>query len=249
MNLQVRIAIVWISIIASIVYAIDSNNFINKKECDQIIDNGFIKVCYSYDMKAPKAVSYLLQGDLVNELNIEERPPYRSEPAIDTQYRTYSSDYTNSGYDRGHLAPDASFDWSQESLYAVYTMANIIPQAPKVNHYTWSKAERYARYVAVQRSSVNVINVMKYETTPKRIGSHHIAVPSGYYKILYSDDQNYTMCLYYRNDNNITVSEDRLRDHEVNCNTLYPHNNDSMFVIPILIQEPSPHMVTIPIVL
>ena len=223
-------------LIISPIYAITAEDFINVEKCNQIIDNGFIRICYSYDLKAPKAVSYVLQGDLVNEVNIEERPYFKSEQTISSEYRAYYADYTNSGYDRGHLAPDAAFDWSQESLNAVYTLANIIPQARKVNRYTWTKAERYARFVAVQRTSVNVLNVVKYESTPKRIGSHGISVPSGYYKVLYSDDQSYTKCLYYKNDNNITTSEDKLRNHEVNCDELYPPKpiTDFSFLIPIL---------------
>ena len=200
---------------------INSDDFINANKCDQIVNNGFIKICYDYNLKSPTAVSYTLQGDLVNELDIDERPRFKSEQTISRAYRAYYSDYTHSGYDRGHLAPDASFDWSQESLEAVYTLANIIPQAPKINRYTWIKAERYERFVAVQRTTVNVINIVKFDTIPKRIGSHGISVPSGFYKVLYSEDQNYTRCLYYENDNNITISEDRLADHDMDCKEIY----------------------------
>jgi len=65
---------------------------------------------------------------------------------------------------------------------------------------------------------VNIINVVKYPDTPERIGDHGIAVPEGYYKVLYNKDQNFTRCLYYENDNNITTSEDNLGDHVVDCN-------------------------------
>lgn len=214
--------------------AISSQDFINSSDCNQIVDKTFITICYDYDLKAPKAVSYTLQGDLVNEVNIEKRPYFKVEKTIDPNYRASYSDYTKSGYDRGHLAPDASFDWSQESLDAVYTLANIIPQARKVNRYTWTKAERYARFIAVSLGEVNVINVVKYASNPPRIGKHGIAVPSGYYKVLYSTDQTYTKCLYYANDNNITTSEDRLRSHEIDCNELVPVKKDYSFLIPIL---------------
>ena len=196
---------------------IDANQFINNKDCNQTIDKEFITICYDYKLKAPKAVGYTLYGDLVNELNIKKRPSFKVEREIDRKYRASNADYSGSGYDKGHLANDAEFDWSQESLNAIYTLANAIPQARKVNRYTWTKAERYARFVAVQRGQVNVINVVKYSNNPKRIGSHGIAVPVGVYKVLYSDDQNYTKCLYYENDNNITTSNDRLRDHVVEC--------------------------------
>jgi len=200
------------------VFAINSNQFINSIECNQTIDKEFFQICYDYDLKAAKAVSYILFGDLVNENNIDKRPSFKVERAIDRRYRASTSDYKSSGYDRGHLACDASFDWSKESLNATYSLANIIPQARKVNRYTWSKAERYARYVAVSLGEVNIINVVKYPDTPKRVGKHGIAVPEGYYKVLYNKEQNFTRCLYYENDNNITTSEDNLGDHVVDCN-------------------------------
>ena len=202
---------------ASSLFAITANEFVNDSNCNQTIDKQFLTICYDYKLKAAKAVSYTLYGDLVNELNIKKRPSFKVERSVSRKYRSSNTDYRKSGYDKGHLANDAEFDWSQESLNATYTLANIIPQARKVNRYTWTKAERYARFVAVQLGKVNVINVVKYSSNPKRIGKHGIAVPSGYYKVLYSDDQNYTKCLYYANDNDIVTKDDRLRNHEVSC--------------------------------
>jgi len=99
-----------------------------------------------------------------------------------------------------------------------------------------TKAERYARFVAVQRGQVNVINVVKYSDTPERIGANQIAVPYGYYKVLYSDDQNYTKCFFYANDNNITTQDDRLTNHQVDCSELLPSKpiTGFAFLIPIL---------------
>jgi endonuclease G len=235
MNFLIKYSLI-ITITINSIFAITSHDFINQNDCNQIIEKNFLTICYDYDLKAPKAVSYILRGDQVNELNIEERPYFKIERTIAKEYRASYSDYTHSGYDRGHLAPDAAFDWSEESLEETYSLANIIPQARKVNRYTWTKAERYARFVAVQRGIVNVINVVKYPDTPKRIGDNQIAVPSGYYKVLYSDDQNYTKCLYYENDNNITTNDDRLTNHQVDCSELLPAKpiTDFSFLIPIL---------------
>ena len=37
------------------------------------------------------------------------------------------------GYDVGHLANDASFDYNKETLYDTYSTANVIPQLPEIN--------------------------------------------------------------------------------------------------------------------
>jgi endonuclease G len=200
--------------------ALNNNQFINSTNCNQVLDKTFFQVCYDHSLKVAKAVSYTLAGDLVNETNIVKRPSFKVDREIDRDKRTSTSDYTKSGYDRGHMANDAAFDWSQESLDATYKLSNIVPQVRKVNRYTWSKAERYARFVAVQLGEVNVINLIEYTPTPQRIGKHQIAVPKGFYKILYNNDQNYSRCLYYKNDNNIDTKADRLKQHDVECSTL-----------------------------
>lgn len=237
MNLLLKIILISL-LLAKTALAISDKDFITNDKCNQIIDKNFLTICYDYGLKAAKAVSYTLDGSLVNELNIEERPYFYIERTIAREYRASYSDYTNNGLnlERFHNAPDAAFDWSEESLKETYSMANIIPFSRKVNRYTWTKAERYARYIAVQLGSVNVINVVKYENNPIRIGKNGIAVPYGIYKVLYTDDQNYTKCLYYANDNNITTSEDRLKNHEVDCSELLPSKPivDFTFLIPVL---------------
>ena len=215
------------TLLISPLLALDNSQFINEDNCDQIVDRTYFQICYDYNNKAAKAVSYTLYGDLVNDTNIEKRPSFKVDKEIDRDKRASSSDYTKSGFDRGHLANDAAFDWSQDSLNETYKLSNIVPQVRKVNRYTWIKAERYARFIAVKLGEVNIINVVKYPSNPQRIGKHQIAVPQGFYKILYNEDQNYSRCLYYENDNNINTKEDRLKQHDVECNTIIPTLNST----------------------
>ena len=196
------------------------NTFINEVNCNQIIDNEFILICYDYRLKSAKSVAYHLDGDLMNNPNIEERPSFYVEKSIDKQYRVSTTDYTNSGYDRGHLAPDAAFDWSDESLHAVYTLANIIPQAPQVNRNMWSQVEKYSRDKAVELGEIEVINVVKYGKEYKRIGKNQMAVSLGYYKVLYNKEEEYKECFYYSNNLNITSRDDNISKHIVDCDTV-----------------------------
>jgi len=195
-----------------------AQKFINSSACDVILDKLYFTVCYDNQLKAAKAVAYSLDGDLVNELNIIDRPYFYEEEMLDIGSRANYYDYSNSGYDRGHLAPDASFDWSQESLEATYSLANIIPQVPEVNQLMWVDAEFYERSKAVELGEVNVINIVKYGTDPIRIGENQIAVSDGYYKVLYKDD--YMECFYYENDPNASSIGDYLDLHRVSCSSV-----------------------------
>jgi len=191
------------------------NKVLSKDNCDQIVDNHYIKICYSYKYKAAKAVVYNLDGDLVDAVNIKKRDRFYEEPQIPAKYRATYADYIDSGYDRGHMAPDAAFDYSQESLHAVYTLANIVPQIPDVNQHTWVKAEEHARKEAKIYGKIEVINIIKYGLNPPRIGKDGIAVAEGFYKIMSNKDEGYKECFYYKNENNTSRS---LYSHLIDCN-------------------------------
>lgn len=181
------------------VNAIDLSNYINKQNCDQIIDKKVYTICYSYKYKGAKYVSYTLYGSKVNKLNIKKRPKFYSEKLIPIKYRSKSSDYKYSGYDRGHLASDASFDYDKKVLSKVYTMANIVPQAPQVNRKLWLKAEKLERYIAVKLGNVNVINGVIYDETSKTIGKNKVAVPIAFWKMIYNDNNGYKRYFYFQN--------------------------------------------------
>jgi len=194
-----------------------ANKILVKNNCDAVLDNNYTKICYSFKYKAAKAVIYTLDGDLVNATNIKERPRFYEESAIPKKYRATYYDYKNSGYDRGHMAPDAAFDWSDESLHAIYTLANIVPQVPDVNQHTWVKAEEHARKEAVLNGTITVIDIVKYSNNPKRIGDDGIAVAEGFYKLMYNSDESYKECFYYKNEENTSKV---LNSHLIDCNNL-----------------------------
>jgi len=197
-----------------------TKEFITNSNCNQIIDNEFITICYDYKLKAAKAVAYTLDGDLMNASNIKERPRFYKEPSLEKKYQILHTDYTNSGYDRGHLAPDASFDWSQESLDAVYTLANIIPQAPQINRNSWADLEKYTRDKAVELGELTVMNVVKYGQRSRRMGKNKMAISKGYFKVLSNQYENYKECFYYSNKLGVSANGDNVSNHKVSCDSV-----------------------------
>ena len=213
------LTIIFLSLLSTL-QATDLNDYINKANCDQIIDKQVYTICYDYEMKGAKYVAYTLDGSKVNAINIKKRNSFYTEKNLPNQYRSHNKDYTHSGYDRGHLANDASFDYDKKVVAKTYTMANIIPQVPNVNRKTWIKAEELERKVAVGLGMVNVLNGVVYSSNPPRIGKNKIAVPDGFWKMIYNDKENYKKCFYYENDLNAVVKGDKLKSHLVDCASL-----------------------------
>jgi len=206
---------------SQVVFATESGDYINARNCDQVLDKGFYQICYDYSDKGAKYVAYTLDGKNVYAGDIKKRPRFYADRDIPSQYRTTSSDYTKNEFhaDRGHLAPDASFDYSEQSLHSVYSMANIIPQYSMINRKTWVKAERYERQMASRLGRVSVINGVVYSANPERMRKSGIAYPDAYWKMLY-DNKGFERCFYYRNDSREEIKGDKLKDHVVVCKTL-----------------------------
>ena len=215
-----KIAFLTLFLLTTLIQATDLNQYINKQNCPQIIDKQVFTICYDYKAKGAKYVAYTLDGTKVNSVNIKKRNSFYTEKNLPKKYRSHTKDYTHSGYDRGHLANDASFDYDEKTVRKTYTMANIIPQAPNVNRKIWIKAEKLERKVAVGLGSVSVLNGVVYSSNPLRIGKNQIAVPNAFWKMIYNDEKNYKKCFYYANDLNVITKGDKLKSHLFDCNAL-----------------------------
>jgi endonuclease G, mitochondrial len=89
-----------------------------------------------------------------SDIGSTPRSDFHVDPVISTPT---PSDYTGSGYDRGHLCPSGDRTNSETNNYAVFTMLNIIPQAPDNNQGPWEKLESYTRTLAQSGREVYVI--------------------------------------------------------------------------------------------
>lgn len=205
--------------------AVEISDYINKQRCDQIIDHHYYQVCYSYWAKGAVYVGYWLDGSKVSTPNdIKKRPRFYPDPAVPAAYRTTPSDYTRNEWhaDRGHLAPDADFDWSRQSLHAVYAMSNIVPQYYVLNRKIWSKAERYERYVARKLGRVLVINGVVYDSRRNpRMQKSGIAYPVAFWKRI-TNNQGFDRCFWFSNLPQDVRRQDRsLRAHTVACSAIH----------------------------
>jgi endonuclease G len=214
--------IITILLLNLVVYATQLSDFVDTKKCDQVIDKQLYKICYSYEYKGALAGWVKLDGSKVNSVNIKKRPRFYSEKNIPVKYRSKYKDYTGSGkkWNRGHfIVADADFDYSKKALNKAYTMANIQPQAAKVNQKTWIKVEKYGRLLASKLGYINSISIADYKNANKTI-KNNVVIPSGFWRIYYNNDANFEKCFYYKNDLNVDYKKDKLKQHLIDCNSI-----------------------------
>lgn len=93
-------------------------------------------------------------------------------------------DYTGTGFDKGHAAPDGDLSWDQQVEYESFLMTNMFPQRGSLNRGIWKLLETSVRGWAVQKNQGYTIYVGAiYNGTEKKIGKG-VVVPTGYYKIV-----------------------------------------------------------------
>ena len=92
---------------------------------------------------------------------------FRPDPGTPEGHRVVSTDYTGSGYDRGHLAPAGAMKWSEEAMNDSFFMTNIAPQVGVgFNQHIWKALEQKMRRWACERSQLLVVTGPLYETRP-----------------------------------------------------------------------------------
>jgi endonuclease G len=91
-----------------------------------------------------------------------------------------TSDYTGSGYDRGHLCPSADRSLTSENNSATFLMTNIVPQTGDLNRGVWERFESYSRDLVKQGSELYIV-AGNYGNAGKI--KNKIVIPTNYWKI------------------------------------------------------------------
>ncbi|MCM1310172.1 MAG: DNA/RNA non-specific endonuclease [Bacteroides sp.] len=102
-----------------------------------------------------------------------------------------SEDYTNSGYDRGHMAPAADMKFHPKAMKECFYMTNICPQSKALNSGAWKKLEEKCRLWAQADSAIIIVcgPILKPEPT-EFIGKAKVAVPQAFFKVICSPYAN-----------------------------------------------------------
>ena len=101
---------------------------------------------YNRDFGRPNWVSWHLSDEWIGSLTRVDS--FRPDPAVPPDwYRVQSFDFSGTGFDRGHMTPNADRD-KETSIpinQATFLMSNMVAQAPDNNQGPWASFENYLR--------------------------------------------------------------------------------------------------------
>ncbi|MBD0319043.1 MAG: DNA/RNA non-specific endonuclease, partial [Gemmatimonadetes bacterium] len=98
-------------------------------------------------------------------------------------YRVVNSDYTNSGYDRGHMVRSEERTWSAEQNKQTFLMTNILPQYQDLNGGPWYKFEQYLQTQAQTYDKEIYIVAGGYAYSGTLLNAGKVAIATRNYKI------------------------------------------------------------------
>ncbi|HEX8637285.1 MAG TPA: DNA/RNA non-specific endonuclease [Pyrinomonadaceae bacterium] len=129
--------------------ATDPNNYL-------LVNNYFV-VSYNRDRAIPNWAAWRISSGEIGAFPRPEPDPFRPDDRLPKNWkRATPSDYTGSGFDRGHLSPSADRSASVEGMTATFLMTNMTPQTGDLNRGPWQKLEAYLRTLVTRGSDVYI---------------------------------------------------------------------------------------------
>lgn len=152
----------------------------------KVLCNSFYAIVYNDDLNANIFSTEIAQARAVKTPRTDD---FRADKRISDS--PTPADYTNTGYDRGHMVPAANADEKQE-MSDTFLMTNMTPQLPSVNRVAWKNLEERVRSVPFKW----VVTGAYYGPTPKCdvnvkcIGKAKVPVPLFLYKVAFFESGN-----------------------------------------------------------
>lgn len=144
------------------------------------------------------SAQHLTRQNLKNASKMSRRDSYHAESALPENDRAELADYERSGYDRGHMAPNADFAARKRQAES-FSLANIVPQAHENNAGVWAGIEGAARQLAKREGELYVISGPAFIGGKlKKIGN--VMVPTHIWKVIYSPLQRQAGAYLVTND-------------------------------------------------
>ncbi len=169
------------------------------KNTQALCFNGFA-VMYSDVTRTPLwSAEYLTRKRLQQAKEINRDDSFHEESRLPKSARAKLSDYSGSGFDRGHLSPNGDMA-NRSQQYDSFSLANIAPQSPRNNRYIWRNIESATRYMTQQYGEVYTITGVAFTNKKIQRLQGRVLVPSHFFKAVYIPAINRAGVYYAPND-------------------------------------------------
>ena len=144
------------------------------------------------------SAEHLTRVNLEAAQDLPRKDSFHPEAALPKQDRAELKDYARSGYDRGHMSPNADFA-TRSAQAESFSLANMVPQVHANNAGIWAGIEGATRQLALKEGELYVVSGPAFIGSDiKQIG--RVLVPTHVWKVLYSPKQQRAGAYVVTND-------------------------------------------------
>lgn len=151
-------------------------------------------ILHSSESKTAVYVAQKLNRALVEGAREERMNKFFADARLPSGERATPADYAGSGYDNGHMAPAGDMPTPQ-AMAQSFSLANMVPQAPRHNGGVWKSSVEAATRKYAGRASGDVYVITGPVFVPgivesNAIGPGKVRVPEYLFKLVYDEDQH-----------------------------------------------------------
>lgn len=197
-----------------------------------IVYEGFT-LSYNSKTLIPNWVAYELTS-----YEVDGHYPRGNGFGMDLDYKgkqAMREDYSNTGWDKGHMAPAADMKWSRTAMYESFYLTNICPQDHELNGNDWLTLEKLGREWAKRFGSVYIVcGPIVGNNYYGTIGENNVVVPDAFYKafLVVQDHRYHAIAFMMRNES----KHHRIQEYAMTVNELediigldlFPNIDDSI---------------------
>lgn len=147
------------------------------------IKHTFYEIGFNTKYKLPAWTFYSLTKKHLELANLERSGSFVKDPLLNVE-QAKSTDYTASGYDKGHLVPCEDMSFDENAMHETFYYTNCAPQTTELNRGEWKMLEELSRNWGKEYGEVIVISGPVFGKNMKNIGASKIPVPNLFYKII-----------------------------------------------------------------
>lgn len=151
-----------------------------------ILERYCYSLSYNPESRQPNWVMWQLTGEHVMNRKEGIWNEYRADLELDSAIRATLEDYSNSGYDRGHMCPGGDCNWDDMGRDETYVLSNMCPQNPELNRGDWKEIENACRKWAEKYGNIYIVcgPIFFKSQEHERIGRNQIPVPEAFFKVV-----------------------------------------------------------------
>jgi endonuclease G len=154
------------------------------------VKHTFYEIGYNTKYRLPAWTFYSLTKAHLALANLDRKGSFVKDPLLNSA-QAKNSDYTASGFDKGHLVPCEDMSFSETAMYETFYYSNCAPQTTELNRGEWKVLEELSRQWGKDYDEVIVISGPVFESNMKMMGEDleksgagKIPIPNLFYKII-----------------------------------------------------------------